>query len=370
MNSTPFIPVSEPDIGELELRYVTEAVRSGWVSSIGPFVDRFEAQFARFCGVKHAIAVSNGTTALHVALLALGVGPGDEVIIPDLTFVATGNAVLYCGAKPVLADVSPDTWCIDPAAVERAITPRTKAVLPVHLYGHPADMDAILALARPRNIAVIEDAAEAHGAKYRGRMVGGIGDIGCFSFYGNKILTTGEGGMVTTNDDHLASRVRFLKDHAMDPHRRYFHPEVGYNYRMTNLQAALGCAQLERAEELLAKRRRVMDAYREALSGLDGVQLNPRAPWAEPVPWMVCLVQDRVPTNVLAARLREHGIDTRPFFVPMHELPAFRCSHRLADSASRMLATRGLNLPSAPRLVSSDVHRISGALSLPLRSEL
>ncbi len=366
MTSPRFIPVSEPDIGELEVRYVTEAVRSGWVSSIGPFVERFESDFAKFCQVKHAIAVSNGTTALHVALLALGVGPGDEVIIPDLTFVATGNAVLYCGAKPVLVDVSPDTWCIDPAEVEKAITTRTKVILPVHLYGHPADMDALLALARPRKIAVLEDAAEAHGAKCRGKVVGGIGDIGCFSFYGNKILTTGEGGMVTTNDDHLAARVRFLKDHAMDPKRRYFHPEVGYNYRMTNIQAALGCAQLERADELLAKRRGVMDAYREGLAGLDGVQLNPHASWADPVPWMVCLVQDRVPADVLAARLRDQGIDTRPFFVPMHELPTFRSALALALPQADRLAGRGLNLPMAASL---DADCVSGILR-PVRSAL
>ena len=362
MSRPGFVPVSEPDIGELEVRYVTEAVRSGWVSSIGPFVERFEADFARFCGVKHAIAVSNGTTALHVALLALGLGPGDEVIIPDLTFVATGNAVLYCRAKPVLVDVSADTWCMNPAEVERAITPRTKVILPVHLYGHPADMNAILALAMPRGIAVLEDAAEAHGAKCRGMVVGGIGDIGCFSFYGNKILTTGEGGMVTTNDDHLAARVRFLKDHAMDPKRRYFHPEVGYNYRMTNVQAALGCAQLERADELLAKRRRVMEAYRQELGGLEGVQLNPHAPWADPVPWMVCLVQDRIPTDVLVARLRDQGIDTRPFFVPMHELPAF-CSDGLVTAAvADRLGSSGVNLPSSPRAELGDCRRIAATV--------
>lgn len=362
MTARPFIPVSEPDIGELELRYVTEAVRSGWVSSIGPFVERFEAEFARFCQVKHAVAVSNGTTALHLALLALGVGPGDEVIIPDLTFVATGNAVLYCGAKPVLVDVTAETWCIDPALVEKAITSRTKVILPVHLYGHPADMEAILALARPRGIAVVEDAAEAHGAKCRGKVVGGIGDIGCFSFYGNKILTTGEGGMVTTNDDRLAARVRFLKDHAMDPTRRYFHPEVGYNYRMTNVQAALGCAQLERAEELLAKRRRVMEAYRDALAGLDGVQLNPHAPWADPVPWMVCLVQDRVPADVLAARLRDQGIDTRPFFVPLHDLPAFHDPDTGTGPVAGRLSCNGLNLPSSPRIEAGTSCRLGGAI--------
>lgn len=367
MTHPQFIPVSEPDIGELEERYVLEAIRSGWVSSIGPFVERFEAEFARFCGVKHAIAVSNGTTALHLALLAVGVGPGDEVIIPDLTFVATGNAVLYCGAKPVLVDVDPTTWCMDPAAVEHAITPRTRVLLAVHLYGHPADMDALLGIARPRNIVVVEDAAQAHGARYRGRTVGGIGDLGCFSFYGNKIITTGEGGMVTTNDDHLAARIRFLKDHAMDSERRYYHPEVGYNYRMTNIQAALGCAQLERVGQLLGNRRDVFQAYRQALDGLEGVQLNPHAPWADPVPWMACVVQERFPVSELAKRLRTVGIDSRPFFVPLHDLPAFASPARDRWPVATRLARHGINLPLSPRTGADRARHVATAVREMLR---
>ena len=282
-----FLPVAEPDLGSLEESYVLDAVRSGWVSSIGPYVGRFESGFAEFTGVRHAVAVSNGTTAIHLALLAAGVGPGDEVVVPALTFVATAAAVRHAGAEPVFVDSEPGVGTMDPAALARALSPRTKAVIPVHLYGNAADMDPILELARKRGLFVIEDAAEAHGAKDRGRIVGSMGHVGVFSFYGNKILTTGEGGAVVTDDDALAVRVRFLKDHAMDPSRRYWHPEVGYNYRMTNVQAALGCAQLERYGELTAKRQRVLDLYREAFADTS-ISINPGRPWSTPVPWLVC----------------------------------------------------------------------------------
>src|SRR6266496_1099800 len=262
-SSRTFVPVAEPDIGERELAYVTDAVRSGWISSSGVYVDRFESSFAALCGVRHAVAVANGTVALHLALRAAGIGAGDEVIVPSLTFAATAAAVVHAGAAPVFVESTAHYWCMDPVAVEAALGPRTRAIIPVHLYGHPADMDALHEIARSRHLVVIEDAAEAHGARCRGRVVGSIGDLGCFSFYGNKIMTTGEGGMVTTNDSALATHMRFLKNHAMEPQRRYWHSEVGFNYRMTNLQAAVGCAQVERFQELQRARAQVLGWYRD-----------------------------------------------------------------------------------------------------------
>ncbi len=235
-----FYPIAAPDLGELEAEYVLDAIRSGWVSSLGDYILNLETGFAQFCESKHGIATCNGTTALHLVLEVLGIKPGDEVIVPSLTFVATANAVRYTGATPVFVDVDPETWCIDPACVDRAITKRTRAVIPVHLYGHPADMDALEAVTESRGIVLIEDAAEAHGARYRGSRVGSIGRVGVFSFYGNKIITTGEGGMIVTDDADLASRSRFLRDHAMSADRRYWHTEVGYNSYVGSLRGARG----------------------------------------------------------------------------------------------------------------------------------
>ena len=252
-----FIPVSQPSIGDKEVTYVSEAVRSGWVSSLGRYIEDFEKQFAAYCGSRYALTTSNGTTGLHLALMAAGVKSGDEVIVPDLTFIATANAVAYIGAKPVLVDVDSETLCISTVAIERAITQRSRAIVPVHLYGHPADMDAINAIAKRHGLIVVEDAAEAHGAEYKGKRVGSFGLCGVFSFYGNKIITSGEGGMITTDNEVLYITAKRLRDHAMSPSRRYWHEEIGYNYRMTNMQAALGLAQLERIEEFLTKRRKI-----------------------------------------------------------------------------------------------------------------
>ncbi|HHY55465.1 MAG TPA: DegT/DnrJ/EryC1/StrS family aminotransferase, partial [Chloroflexi bacterium] len=266
-----FIPVYTPLLNGREEKYLLDAVRSGWISSLGAYVTRFEEAFARFCGVRHAISVSNGTVAIHLALHALGIGPGDEVIVPSLTFVATANAVHYTGATPVFADVDPVTWCLDPADVRRRLTSRTRAVIPVHLYGHPAPMPDLQALAAEHDLLVIEDAAEAHGAAIVGRRVGGWGRIGAFSFYANKIITTGEGGMLTTDDDALAARCRMLRDHAMPPQRRYWHDEVGFNYRMTNLQAAVGVAQMERIDSFIRRKREIAARYREELADIPGI---------------------------------------------------------------------------------------------------
>lgn len=365
-----FLPVAEPDIGALEEAYVLDAVRSTWVSSLGPYIERFETDFARFCDVRHAVAVSNGTTALHLALLAAGVGPGDEVIVPALTFVATAAAVRHAGAEPVFVDSEPEIGTMDPVAVARAVTPATKAIIPVHLYGHPADMDPILDLANRRGITVIEDAAEAPGAAYKDRRVGSMGHMATFSFYGNKILTTGEGGAVVTNDEGLAARVRFLKDHAMDPKRRYWHPEVGYNYRMTNVQAALGCAQLERFSELTAKRQAVIDQYREALNG-SGIAVNPSRAWASPVPWLVCAVlaegTTRAQRDVVLHDLKGLGIDSRPYFHLLSEMPPFRDDRCVGREDARLpvaadLSARGANLPSVTWLRDEPRTRVVPAL--------
>src|SRR5262245_9431512 len=321
------IPVFAPWLSENVRRYVLDCVDTGWISSLGEYVPRFEQDFARFCEARHAVATSNGTTALHLALVTLGIGPGDEVLVPDLTFIATANVVRYTGATPVLVDADPVTWGMDLADTARKITPRTRAIIPVHVYGHPVDLDPLLELGRRHGITVVEDAAEAHGARYHGRRVGALGEIGAFSFYGNKIITTGEGGMVTTNDGALAERARFLRDHAMDPQRRYYHPAVGFNYRMTNIQAAIGCAQLEQAESILQRRKVIAAAYEAGLADLPGLVRPPAQPWAESVHWMYSVLiepgfgPDR---DAVCDGLRARGVDSRPFFVPLHEQTTFR----------------------------------------------
>ncbi len=349
-----FIPVSAPVIGAREIEYVTDAVRSGWVSSIGPYVERFEKAFAAYLGVEHAIAVSNGTVGLHLALHGLGIGPGDEVLVPDMTFVATANTVIQTGARPVFVDVDPETWCMDPEAARRAITPLTKAIVPVHLFGHPANMDDLLQLAVENKLQLVEDAAEAHGAEIGGRKVGGLGHAGVFSFYGNKIITTGEGGMVVTHDGELAARLRYLKDHGMSPERRYYHTELAFNYRLTNLQAALGLAQLEQIEDFIARKRAIFKQYAQILSGIPGAQLNVERPNARNVFWMVSLVlgdEITLDREEMGAQLRARSIDWRPFFVPMHTLPHL-ANYRTVGRAgpgcpvSKRLGRRGLSLPS------------------------
>ncbi|QJR11707.1 GDP-perosamine synthase [Usitatibacter rugosus] len=365
-----FIPVAEPDLGLLEERYVLDAVRSGWVSSIGAFIDRFEKGFAEYCGVRNAIMLSNGTVAIHLCLVSRGIGSGDEVIVPDLTFVATASAVKHAGATPVLVDVDPATYCIDPQLVEAAITPRTRAIIAVHLFGHPANMTALRDVADRHGIFLIEDAAEAHGARWEGKPVGGLGDAATFSFYGNKVLTTGEGGCITTNDDALATRVRFLKDHAMSKERRYFHPEVGFNYRMTNIQAALGCAQLERASEILSRKAQVLSWYREEFGG-SSINLNPVVHPANPICWLVVAllpIGARGRVNAVCQALADEAIDTRPFFVPLSKLPPYAACRFVnqGTAVSHDLADRGICLPSSTRQSRSQVARVAEAMQRAL----
>ncbi len=372
MSTLPLIPVAEPDLGPLEEQYVLEAMRSGWVSSIGPFIDRLEKEFAAFCGVPHCVALSNGTVALHIALLARGIGPGDEVIVPDLTFVATAAAVVHAGATPVLVDVDPTSFALDVELTARAITPKTKAIIPVHLYGRPAPMTELRDAVAGRDIFLLEDAAEAHGARLGGKRVGSLGDAAAFSFYGNKLITTGEGGCITTADEQLAKRIRFLKDHAMSPDRRYWHPEVGFNYRMTNLQAALGCAQLQRFEDMRARKAEILDQYREALAGT-GIELNATAPGRESVCWLVTALLAGSWTEARLAALmsalrREYAVDVRPFFIPMHRMPPYQGLRHVhgATSVAQDLALRGLCLPSSNKLTNGDVARVVAGLKSAL----
>jgi perosamine synthetase len=357
-----FIPISQPTITQKEIDYVTDAVTSGWVSSLGKYIDSFEETFAAYCGTKYAVATSNGTTALHLALVALGIESEDEVIVPNLTFVATANAVKYIGAKVVIVDVDEESLCISPQAIERAITPKTKAIIPVHLYGHPANMDEINKLAQKHNLIVVEDAAEAHGAEVNGKKVGGLGKAGVFSFYGNKIITSGEGGMITTNDESLFYRMKYLRDHAMSKEKRYWHTEVGFNYRMTNLQAALGFAQLERINEILDKKKMVFEWYQELLTDLSGIRLNQQESWAKNVYWMVCLEVDDYTESQrdgLIAKLKAKGVDSRPYFYPLSDMPIYG---RTDTPVCHKVYQRGLNLPSYFDITKAQVEQVCNAL--------
>jgi perosamine synthetase len=348
------------------LAYVTECVQTGWVSSQGRFVTAFEAAFAERCGARHGIACTSGTTALHLALTAAGVGPGDEVIIPAFTMVASANAVSHLGARPVLVDAEPRTWNLDLDQVAAALGPRTKAVCPVHTYGLPVDMTALATLAERRGLWVIEDAAEAHGATDRGRPTGSLGHLGCFSFYANKIVTTGEGGMVTTDDAELAGLCRTLRDHAFSPERHFWHKLRGYNYRMTNLQAAVGLAQVERFDELVAIRRRNAAWYRRRLEGVRGLVLPPEREGAESVYWMYSVLvtpEFGMDRDDLRAHLAEAGIETRTFFIPMHRQPAYVDDYagRSFPVAER-LCEQGVNLPSGATLTAEDIDRVADAI--------
>lgn len=355
------LPIAAPAFQGNELRYVTECIVTNWISSQGRFVTEFERAFAKFSDVKHGVAVSNGTVALHLSLVMAGIGPGDEVIVPTLTFVATANAVRHAGATPVFADSRPDTWTIDPQEIEKKITPNTKAIIPVHLYGHPADMDPIMELAKQHRLFVIEDAAQAHGAKYKGRRVGSIGHIGCFSFFGNKIITTGEGGMLTTNDDRLADQARLLRDHGMSRTRKYWHEVVGFNYRLTNLQAAVGVAQLERIEMLLEQRAAIAARYRALLGGDSRLEPPPQAPWAEPVNWMYSvLLKEGIDRDRIIQALERQGIDARPSFPLVHHMPPYVSSEPCPVAAG--LSLRGLSLPTWVPMGQTEIERVCTAL--------
>jgi perosamine synthetase len=363
------IPVNEPLLNGREKELLIECIDTGWVSSDGPFVKQFEQNFAGFIGAGHGIAVCNGTAALETALYAAGIGRGDEVIMPTFTIVSCLVAALRLGAVPVLVDVDPDTWGMDVSQIAAKITPRTRAILPVHMYGHPVDMDPVLELARQHNLIVIEDAAEVHGAEYKGRRCGTLGHISAWSFYANKIINTGEGGMVLTSDDAMAERARSYRNLCFRPERRFFHTELGYNFRMTNLQAALGVAQVERVEEFVAIKRRLGALYREQLAAIPGLRFQVEKPWAKCVYWMYCVEIDEscgFAADEAQAELAKRGIGTRPFFLGLHEQPA---AHDLGlfigerHPVSERIARQGFYLPSGLTLTDAQVGEVVAAVA-------
>ena len=352
------IPISKPSIEGKELEYVTDAIKSGWVSSLGKYIDMFEEKFSKYCNTKYAVATSNGTTALHLTLVSLGITEEDEVIIPNFTFVATASAIKYIGAKVITVDIEEDTLCISPEAIKKAITPKTKAIIPVHLYGHPANMIEINKIAKKYNLFVVEDAAEAHGAEQNGKKVGGLSDAGIFSFYGNKIITSGEGGMITTNNKELYKKLKYLRDHAMSKDKRYWHTEVGFNYRMTNLQAALGVAQFERINELLAKKKEIFKWYKDGLKDIPNIKLNYQKDGYKNIYWMMCIEINgykEKERDELIDKLKEKSIDSRPFFYPVSDMPMYdNCDTPITHKVYQ----RGLNLPSYFDLTKEQVEYI------------
>jgi perosamine synthetase len=363
------IPVAQPDLSGNEEKYVLDAIKSTWISSTGHYVQRFERDFADLCGTDSAISVSNGTVALHLALLGLNVGPGDEVLIPSLTFIATANAVRYVGAEPIFVDVDPETWCIDPKLLERNISKRSKGIIAVHLYGHPADMDAINQVAESHGLWVVEDAAEAHLALYKGRPVGSLSSAATFSFYGNKIFTSGEGGALTLSDPDLELKLRTLRGQGMDPQRRYYFPITGYNYRLTNVACALLCAQLERRDAILEQREWINQRYLECLSGIPGINFQPYAEWVKPAHWLFCITVNELEyghsRDELMAFLEENDIETRPFFIPIHTLPPYQENSRQREEhlpQTDLLGATGINLPTYYGLSDQKIDRVSNAI--------
>ncbi|MFK8038659.1 MAG: aminotransferase class I/II-fold pyridoxal phosphate-dependent enzyme [Crocinitomicaceae bacterium] len=344
-----YVPVAAPNLKGNEFKYLVDAFMSTWISSSGKYINQFEEQFSAFCDCKYGVAVSNGTVAIHLALEALGIGNSDEVIVPDLTFAATINTVFHSNATPVIVDVLEDSWCIDPDEIEKAITPKTKAIIPVHIYGQVCNMDAIMALAKKHKLFVIEDCAEAHGATYKGRKVGSFGDISTFSFFGNKIITTGEGGMCVTNNEASNNRMRVLRDHGMSKEKRYWHDEVGYNYRMTNLQAAIGVGQLERINEILDFRRSIENDYIDLLKDFDFIQFQPHFKNSKRVTWLVSALINNGKRNELMELMKEGKIDVRPFFYPLGDMAPYK-EHVFSNKISRHLSEQGINFPTAQHL--------------------
>ncbi len=358
------ISVSKPTLTGNEMKYVQQAIETNWISSAGSFIRDFEVQFAAACGAKHGIACANGTVAMHLALATLGLEPGDEVIIPTFTMIATANTVTYTGAKPVLVDMEPDYWQMDIDQVAAKITSRTKAIVPVHIYGHPTDMDSLLELAQKHGLIVVEDSAEAHGAEYKGRRCGGLGDAAGFSFYGNKIITTGEGGMVTTNNRDMARLAWNLRDHAFSNERHFWHKFVGFNYRMTNLQAAVGLAQVEQMDKFVKARRQNALEYNCRLSGIPGIRTPKEAPWAKNVYWMYGIMVDEKDFGMNRDQLRkvlaDHGIETRTFFIPMHCQPVYWNDFKgQRYPVAENLCRQGFYLPSSSSLTLSEIEYVT-----------
>jgi len=355
------LPVCEPYLNGDEKNYVMDCIDTNWVSSRGKYINEFEERFADYCGCRYGITTTSGTTALHLALTVLDIGPDDEVIIPTYTMIATAFAVIYTGAKPVLVDSEPRTWNIDIKKIEKIITSKTKAIIPVHIYGHPCEMDPIMDIAKRYGLFVVEDAAEAHGAEYKGKKAGSIGHINCFSFYANKIITTGEGGIVVTNDRNLAEKARQLKDLSHSPSKRFLHNAIGYNYRMTNLQAALGLAQFANIDRFIEARRQHAYHYNSLLKDVSGIELPHEEKWVKNVYWMYSiLINDEFGINrdELMEKLKVEGIETRAFFIPMHKQPVLQKKGyfgRVRYPVSENISKRGLYLPSSSGLTLKDI---------------
>jgi perosamine synthetase len=362
------IPVCEPLITARDIELVNDALASGWISSAGKYLDLFEDRWAACCGMPHGIAVSNGSTALDIAVDLLDLEAGDEVIMPTFTIISPAQSVVRAGGVPVLVDSNPETWQMDVDQIEGRITSRTRAILVVHIYGHPADMDPIMALAEKHGLTVIEDAAEVHGAEYKGRRCGGIGHISTFSFYANKLITTGEGGMVLVKSSEHAERARSLRNLCFQSGRRFYHESLGYNYRMTNVQAAMGVGQIEQIGETVARKREIAHAYDAAFSGIPALQLPSEMSWARNVYWVygIVLGEERETDAVrVMSQLRSRGIETRPFFLGMHEQPVFHkmglfCGERYP--VAERLAHQGLYLPNGLAISSDQFAKVADAV--------
>ena len=377
-----FIPLCVPEIRGNEWRYIKECLDTNWVSSVGAFVDRFERELADYVGTKYAVATCNGTAALHIALLVAGVQPDDVVLVSTLTFISPANAIRYVGAWPVFMDAEPDYWQMDPQKVvdfldkecqwrngvlyDRATDRQVKAILPVHILGHPVDMDPILEVAHKYNLVVVEDATESLGAKYKDRMVGNLGDIACFSFNGNKIITTGGGGMIVTDNETWARKAKYLTTQAKDDPLEYIHNEIGYNYRLTNIQAAMGCAQLEQLDDYIAAKRRIAAAYTEVFQNVPGVTPMREADWAFSIFWMYTVLVDEaqygISSRALLRRLGEARIQARPLWQPIHLSPAYTGSWIADGNVAERLNRQALSLPCSVGLATRDIQRVISVL--------
>ncbi len=365
------VPVSVPYLGGNELKYVSDCIDSGWVSSQGHYVKRFEKMFGDYCSA-FAVTTSSGTAALHLALVALGIGAGDEVIVPDITFAASANVVVHCGATPIFVDVSKKTWTMNPMLLEELITERTRAIMPVHLYGHPCDMDPIIRIARKNSLFVVEDCAEALGARYKSRLVGTIGDVGCFSFFANKVITTGEGGMVVTRNKELMEKISMLRDHGMSRQRKYWHELAGFNYRMTNIQAAIGVAQMENLDRFLENRKVLAKEYTTQLSNMEEVTLPYEENWAESICWLYSILIDKPKVAALVEKLikemKVEGIETRPLFYPLHQQPPYFFDRSRSFPVSEWLSKKGISLPTSNDMTVEDVGRVCRAFKSVLEN--
>lgn len=364
------IPVCVPLLGGKELEYVTECINTNWISSKGPYVEAFERKFSNYCDCKFGVTTTNGTASLHLALAALGLKKGDEVIVPSFTMIGSVFPIIYVGAKPVLVDAEPETWNMNVDQIEEKISDRTKVILPVHIYGHVCDMDPIIKVANKYGLHVIEDAAEAHGAEYKGKKTGGIGDIGCFSFYANKIITCGEGGMLVTNNETLAQRAASFKDLSFTGKKRvYLHSAVGFNYRMTNIQAAIGLAQFEKIDDFVMMRRRNAQIYNGLLKNVAGIGLPSEKVWAKNVYWMYSILvkpEFGLSRDGLISELGKKGIETRPFFIPMNKQPVFKEMHLFDGEiypVAEELSEKGLYLPSSSGLKSEEIQYVCDSIA-------